>query len=603
MSVNPLEDLKYGRRTLNVARFREVDHDLYMAKIKNVTGESLDEMAPEIGQLALNATDENGVPVVIISAINLLNEYGVDAHFIGFDPETGVAQVWINAATGKITAGAGSATMGADGIVVNGLDRLLKFVATNSGNTGTGYIRMRVHTGSGKPVLSISTEETMTITNLVPDNSFESGAFSPDWSAHADFSVVQAPTPSGVSLAPYDGSKMVEFDANSLTGRSLNIASRLAVTEGLQYIASARWASNGVGSAGSQLACQLKLEWYDAASGGNLLRTDLADMGLSSGVVAWRELAGSTNAPVGATHVSIILFVDAQVVGDYAWIDDVQFYEYVPIAEMLFSQDAILRGGPLLHDPIGYEPDVPSAGARSWADFYSGLLKTKSHFDGHPALVAGFARPSERRGFGVGVIGSGIYQGLDIDMTVMGTPSFGNLSGRAFGLYRQMTGTANFGYNFPNQNINWATQTNIYFAIAFTHWGTLSDSYLNFGLATATPAAFPPGSGTYCVIGKDGSGALQGRSNIGSSTVVTSTLPTLVYGHDYLLSWVLNVANKTVLFNVYDRTADEHYSEEITLTGTILAPASRFYVQFGRKSGTLQVDFYHTYVELFDDKL
>lgn len=603
MAINPLDDLKYGRRTFNVQRLRDFDHDLYMAKIKNVIGESLDEVAQEVGQLALNATDENGVPVVIISAINLLNDYGIDAHFVGFDPDTGVAQVWINAATGKITSGAGAATMGADGVVINGMDRLLKIVAENDGNTGTGYIRMRVNTDTGKPVLSISTEESMVITNLVLDNSFESGAFAPDWSAHADFGIVQVPTPNDVSLTPYEGSYMVEFEANSTSPRSINIASRLAITEGLQYVASARWASNAPGAAGNQLTCYIKLEWYDASSGGNLLRTDFADLGVSSGIGAWRELSGSAIAPAGATHVSVSLYAAAQVTGYYAWIDDVQFYEFVPIAEMLFSNDAILRGGPLLFEPIGFEPDAPNAGTRAWVDFHTGLLKIKSKFNGQPALASGFAKPAERRGFGVGIIGAGNYQGLDIDISGMGSPTFGNLSARAFGLYKQMSGTINYGYSFPQQNINWAAMTNIYFAVAFTHWGTLSDSFLNFGLATATPAAFPPASGTYCVIGKDGSGTLQGKSNIGSSTVATSGLPALVFGHEYLLSWVLNVANKTVLFNVYDRTNDELYTEEIILTGTILIGASKFFVQFGRKSGTVTIDFYHAYVELFGDRL
>ena len=142
MSVNPLEDLKYGRRTLNVARFREVDHDLYMAKIKNVTGESLDEMAPEIGQLDYRAVDENGKLRMIMSAINLLADFGISAHFAGFKEDGVSPSFWADADYGALAALGGNLLVDGDGLSIFGLVLAQYFEATNGSETRRFYIGM-----------------------------------------------------------------------------------------------------------------------------------------------------------------------------------------------------------------------------------------------------------------------------------------------------------------------------------------------------------------------------------------------------------------------------------------------------------------------------
>jgi hypothetical protein len=62
---------------------------------------SLDEIAGSIGELAFRARDANGNLRMIMSAINLLEELGVDAHFAGVD-QNGVVQFWLNADNGKL---------------------------------------------------------------------------------------------------------------------------------------------------------------------------------------------------------------------------------------------------------------------------------------------------------------------------------------------------------------------------------------------------------------------------------------------------------------------------------------------------------------------
>jgi len=64
--------------------------------------ENLDEIASGIGQLQFRAADATGQLRMIMSALNLLEELGVDGHFAGID-ENGVVQFYVNASNGKFT--------------------------------------------------------------------------------------------------------------------------------------------------------------------------------------------------------------------------------------------------------------------------------------------------------------------------------------------------------------------------------------------------------------------------------------------------------------------------------------------------------------------
>lgn len=77
--------------------------------------QSLDEVANVIGELQYRASDASGKLRMIMSAINLFAEFGIQAHFAGFDP-TGIAQFWVSADDGSLIAGAGNVSISKNGI-------------------------------------------------------------------------------------------------------------------------------------------------------------------------------------------------------------------------------------------------------------------------------------------------------------------------------------------------------------------------------------------------------------------------------------------------------------------------------------------------------
>lgn len=79
--------------------------------------QSLDEIASAIGELDFRAVDSNGNLRMIMSAINLLDEFGIDAHFAGFDVN-GVAQIYLSADDGSLVAGGGEVALDQNGITI-----------------------------------------------------------------------------------------------------------------------------------------------------------------------------------------------------------------------------------------------------------------------------------------------------------------------------------------------------------------------------------------------------------------------------------------------------------------------------------------------------
>lgn len=73
---------------------------LQQMSLGTVRVQALDEIAQEIGQLDFRAIDADGKLRMIMSAVNLVNQLGVNGHFAGVDPN-GVVQFWVNADDGK----------------------------------------------------------------------------------------------------------------------------------------------------------------------------------------------------------------------------------------------------------------------------------------------------------------------------------------------------------------------------------------------------------------------------------------------------------------------------------------------------------------------
>jgi hypothetical protein len=576
---------------------------------KNTEAVFASELVSSLGDLDYRAIDDNGALIMIMSAVNLLEEFGIDAHLAGFDPATQTAQVYINATTGKITAGGGAITLGNEGVVITGLSRLLKFVATYGSYTGEAYIRMKVSELTGKPVLSITAEEPTSASELVVDGGFESGALSPNWTTATDVSVVSAPSLSGANpSAPHGGSYMVEF-LSAGTNRSIEAATRVAITAGSVYQLKAYAAGNG--TSGSQIGVQLFIDWYDAATSGTLVQSDFVDRYLteSGGALGngWVEIGGAKVAPVGATHaVYRILFGDASGTGKYAWLDDISMKLASGLGEIAIDPEIAFRGANTRFDEIVSEPSRPAAGSRVWATLKSSLLKIKNRMHGQPALVgAGFARMAERDGRGFTSSNAGSFVGIGTDIISLGTASWTGMYANRGGMYHSFTATASCGYGWPSNTIGFSSSDlNVFFAAVFSPDNVeLANMGGNFGLVTATPTAAPPGSGMYCVIYYAAGGGFYGKCNIGSSTLTTSLLVTPVTTHVYLLSWDFNALAKTVTFNVYDMTTDELYTETVTLTGSMSLPTSRFIAQFIRTTGTIAGKLYRGYSEFYTDEL
>lgn len=85
---------------------------------RNVSGESLDQFAPEMGYIDHRYVDNNGKLRMAISPNDLYNELGVHAYLAGLAEDGVTPTVWIDADTGKLTAGAGAVIIGQDGIVI-----------------------------------------------------------------------------------------------------------------------------------------------------------------------------------------------------------------------------------------------------------------------------------------------------------------------------------------------------------------------------------------------------------------------------------------------------------------------------------------------------
>src|SRR6266545_8332401 len=116
MSTNNFDKAAVDANILD--RLEKLEQLVFSTTRRNVETERLSNIAPEIGELDFQAVDDQGRLRMIMSAINLLEELGISAHFAGLD-EDGVPQFWISADNGKGTFGGGLITIGTDGIVAS----------------------------------------------------------------------------------------------------------------------------------------------------------------------------------------------------------------------------------------------------------------------------------------------------------------------------------------------------------------------------------------------------------------------------------------------------------------------------------------------------
>lgn len=109
---------------------------------------------------------------------------------------------------------------------------------------------------------------------------------------------------------------------------------------------------------------KVELKWYDAASGGNLLRTDVINLAATQN--AWVQVAQSIQAPASALSVEIVATVTSGTAGrtTYSMYFDGFSLSLSTVSRRLyFAPDLTLEGGPLVLSNIASTPATPSAGA------------------------------------------------------------------------------------------------------------------------------------------------------------------------------------------------------------------------------------------------
>ncbi len=83
---------------------------------RNVSASQLSNLANEFGELAFRAVDDMGRLRMIMSAISLLEEFGIKAYFAGLNVN-GKPTFWVDADDGALTAAAGNTKVNAHGIL------------------------------------------------------------------------------------------------------------------------------------------------------------------------------------------------------------------------------------------------------------------------------------------------------------------------------------------------------------------------------------------------------------------------------------------------------------------------------------------------------
>lgn len=160
--------------------------------------QSLDEIAAEIGALQFKAVEPSGQLRMIMSAINLLEQYGVNAHLAGFDTN-GAPQFWLSADDGSIVAAAGLLTIDHNGITDT--SSLMGLISKDVGNYNIiGRVWYSLNNASDNPIVQgIHTFHFVSDTPRFIDD-FEDGTLAA-WSTSGSPSIQTTDPISGIYYA------------------------------------------------------------------------------------------------------------------------------------------------------------------------------------------------------------------------------------------------------------------------------------------------------------------------------------------------------------------------------------------------------------------
>lgn len=261
---------------------------------------SLDEIAGAIGELQYRAADADGKVRMVMSAVNLLDEFGVNAHLAGFNTN-GVPQFWASSDDGSLNSGGGTVKMDTDGITINNVGSALQ-IGTNGSRiellvNGQGIAKLIYYNMDG--------------TELILNGTFESGSLS-DWTTVSGSPVVQSTTFK-------HGAYALKFTATGAATTEIETNAYINVIADRWYVLQA-WGqyTNAASSA------RIFIDWY--TSGSVLISTSQINLNQTAPIFT-RSIEG-VYSPATAAKVKIRIRF-AQSVADTCYLDTVSFQKTI----------------------------------------------------------------------------------------------------------------------------------------------------------------------------------------------------------------------------------------------------------------------------------
>lgn len=252
----------------------------------------------DMRQGSFGAVDSEGRLRLLMSAVNMLEEYGIDAHFAGFD-EDGIPTFWLSADDGSGTFCNGQAKIGSEGITISQINYLIEQIMNDGTIERIGYLGGWSKPGSTEPCFGLRINADADVTELVTNGGFESGDFT-GWTKTTESNGTWA-----VDSDAYEGNYAAHFSANNkLEKTGVLTLDRISVTELTNYHVTA--AIKAVLAAEVVGHAKIQVKWYDAASGGTLLKTDQVAYIETATAINYTNFVTTLVAPVGALSCEFV---------------------------------------------------------------------------------------------------------------------------------------------------------------------------------------------------------------------------------------------------------------------------------------------------------
>ncbi len=333
--MNPNDDMDALKNKDNILdRIEKLEakvNNLFTGDTKAVT---LDEIAEDLGQLRMGdfiATSGDGDPddgnfTGTFMSANGFVINGVTYHIGGMKDG---ALMWAgNSDTGKFIFCAGNAWIDIDGITGTDLLKwMIKQDATNDTYTRTGKLGMALKESGGTiPAWQLSYEDDAGA-ELATNGDFETGDFTGwtkttetngSWVIDDDVDYV------------IDGVYSIAFSASDVNQSGVLTSDRITGIADKNIVFSGKINIPGI-SSGTRLA-KIEIKWYDHASAGSLLQTDILGQITSTAAHGLFSYSSIISAPAGALSCAIV------ITNQKSEIPGAIFYDSISVKEVAVNQ-------------------------------------------------------------------------------------------------------------------------------------------------------------------------------------------------------------------------------------------------------------------------